>query len=234
MFLSGIFFCCPLQGIKSYAGNVVKGKEIFLGKPRVRNWGGGGRRKIPIRDADVAIHLSSPSPGNCGGIENARENFRPNKICGHETAAGRMISESIFPPQNFFLHTVVSPLLHLYIFSERGCIAATACKNPFLAYLLHHGPMWSGTALWFIRTRGGAVSICMCTQKRRRASVTRIVYACIITIRLKNGRVTRAVEHVELLEPGCQFFSSLSLFRGGGGDKRSVSQTRRKQNEKWG
>ena len=32
-----------------------------------------------------------------------------------------------------------------------------------------------------------------CAHKKRRASVTRIVYVCIITIRVKNGRGTRAV-----------------------------------------
>ncbi len=121
---------------------------------------------MPIRDADVVIHPSSPSPGNCGGGENAREFFLPNKICGHETTAGRMISESTFPPQNFFLHTVASPLF-ASLFSEPGCIAATAKTLFSLIYFITAS---CGVDSVMVHTDkgGGAVSICMCTHKKKK------------------------------------------------------------------
>ena len=125
-----------------------------------------GEEKIPIRDADVAIHLSAPSPGNCGGIENAREKFRPNKICGHETAAGRMISESTFPPQNFFCTLLFPPFCISIYFRSGG--ASRLLQKPFSSLSTSSRPHVEWTALWFIRTRGrGSFHLHVHTKKKK-------------------------------------------------------------------
>ncbi len=63
--------------------------------------------------------------------------------------------------------------------------------------------------------KGGGQFPSACAHKKRRASVTRIVYVCIITIRVKNGRGTRAVAQGELLREGGVpiFLFALSLSR---------------------